>query len=193
MNNNISFTSRIRLVPLEEYTRLIFPLNQRLYAKPPWTVNQSVLADSAYTKDILDCTVCGITDGQKVLLNHICPTNPANDNFGKIADFIRSKIDLTGDYIQGFLLGSKEVKDSPNSTKLFDKFVEFLNSYNVPFSQFKGGPYENHVAYFSLKDEWIISNSSVKDRMQKAFKKLEPIFENIFDKVKICDLDEICW
>ncbi len=193
MDNKISFTSRIRLVPMNEFYNTAFKIGEKKFVKDPWTIKESVLADSAYTTDILDCTICGLTDGEKVLLTHICPTNPANDSFAKIEKFMLSKINVANKYLQGFLLGSKPNNiNSPNSTKLFDKFVEFMKKYDIPFSQFKGGPFENHVAYSSRTDEWVISNCGITEGINRIYKQNPlPLFDKIFDEVKVSDLDEI--
>lgn len=192
--DNISFKSKIRLVPSAEFHRAAFVIGEKNFVKAPWTIKQSVLSNGAYTTDILDCTVCGLTDGQKVLLNHICPTHYANKDFNQIAEFIKSKIDLTNQFLQGFILGSKpNCSASPRSTTMFDNFVEFLQKYNIPFSEFKGGPYENNVAYSSLNDEWLISNKSINDKMKKNFKTPYPVLDSIFDKVQISEEDEIAW
>ena len=188
--DNISFTSRIRLVPWREYVHTISELEQKNYAKYPWTIKESVLADKAYTTGIIDCTVCGLTDGKQVLLNHICPDMPGNANFFKIAKFIQSKMPLDNPNIQGFLLGSK--KYSENSKKLFEKFTEFLNRHNVPFSQFKGGELKNDVAYISSKDEWLISNPLMEHGI-KVFNSPGKLAKRMFDEVKLCDMDQITW
>lgn len=151
------------------------------------------MADSAYTTDILDCTICGLTDGEKVLLTHICPTNPANDSFAKIEKFMLSKINVANKYLQGFLLGSKPNNiNSPNSTKLFDKFVEFMKKYDIPFSKFKGGLFEHNVAYSSVKDEWLIGNCVMSDGLRQIYKK-DPkmLYGRLFDEIEVNDLDEI--
>ena len=59
------------------------------YVDYPWTIKESVFSNNAYTKNIADCTVCGITDGLKVLLIHLCPTNKENFNFNKVIDLIK--------------------------------------------------------------------------------------------------------
>ena len=191
--DKVSFTSRIRLVPLNEFYNTTIQMGEKKFVKEPWTIKQSVLSDSAYTKDILDCSVCGLTDGEKVLLTHICPTNPKNNNFKLIENFISEKIDLSNKYLQGFLLGSKPNNiNSPTSTNLFDKFAEFLNKYKIPFSQFKGGLFEHHVAYSSKNDEWLIGNCVVSKNLKNIYKdKPEELFNRIFDKVEVSDLDEI--
>ncbi len=193
MDNKISFTSRIKLVPLNEFYDTATNIGRKKFVNEPWTIKESVLADSAYTSDILDCTVCGLTDGEKVLLTHICPTNPSNRNFTKIEDFILKKVNIANKYLQGFILGSKPDNiNSPNSTKLFDKFVEFMKKYDIPFSQFKGGVFENNVAYSSKTDEWIIGNSAITDGLKKSYENNPlSLFNKIFDEVKVSDLDEI--
>ncbi len=192
--DKISFTSRIRLVSLDEFGKNICAMGRKRFVDEPWTIRESVLSDSAYTSDILDCTVCALTDGQSVLLNHICPTNPKNKNFGKITEYISKKINLTNPDLQGFLLGSKPNNiNSPNSTKLFDKFEKFLNEYNIPYSKFKGGLFENHCAYSSNKDEWLIGNCLVREGIKDIYPEPMPVLQRIFDEVKISPADEISW
>ena len=191
--DKVSFTSRIRMVPLNEFYNTAIQMGEKKFVKEPWTIKESVLSDSAYTKDILDCTACGLTDGEKVLLTHICPTNPKNNNFDKIEDYILRKINIGNKYLQGFILGAKfNNRLSPNSPKLFDKFVDFMKEYEIPFSQFKGGVFENNVAYSSKNDEWIIGNCAITDGIRKIYKKNPlALFNRIFDKVEVSDLDEI--
>lgn len=192
--DNISFTSRIRLATLNEFYSANSRLGARKSVKEPWTIKESVLADGAYTSGIIDCTVCGLTDGAKVLLTHICPTNPKNKSFNRIEEFIINKINIFDKNLQGFILGSKPNNiNSSNSTKLFDKFVEFMQKYDIPFSQFKGGLFENNVLYSSQKDEWIISNCAVTEGIKKIYNNNPgKLFNRFFDKVNISDLDEIC-
>lgn len=192
--DNVSFTSKIRLVTMPEFQQITSKIGARNAVNAPWTIKESRLTRSAYTTGILDCTVCGLTDGQHVLLNHICPTNSKNKNFTPIERFIRDKIDLRNPDLQGFILGSKEgLPLSPYSVPLFEKFVGLMKRYNIPFSQFKGGQFENHVAYTSQTDEWIISNNLVKDWLKDVFTDVKPVFNRIFDKVEVSKLDELSW
>ncbi len=189
----VSFTSRIRMVPLNEFRSAVANLPRKNFVSEPWTIKESVLADKAYTSDILDCTVCGLTDGQKVLLMHICPTNPKNKSFAKIEEFIKKKLNLYDKDLQGFILGSKADNiNSPHSTKLFDKFVEFMKKYDIPFSKFKGGLFEHNVAYSSVKDEWLIGNCVMSDGLRQIYKK-DPkmLYGRLFDEIEVNDLDEI--
>lgn len=152
------------------------------------------MSHSAYTKDIFDCTVCGLTDGQQVLLNHICPTNPKNKSFSKIQKFISNKINLYNANWQGFILGSKPNNiNSPMSSKLFEQFEKLLKNYEIPYSKFKGGVFENHCAYSSSKDEWIIGNCLISENMKATYKNPMMILRKIFDEVEIAPCDEVSW
>lgn len=173
--NNISFQSRIRACNMAEFQRVTstFARNSVNY---PWTAKESVIADKAYTKDVFDCTVCGITDGLNVLLMHICPTVKENLNFKKIEKFILDKIDPHNPDLQGFLLGSI-LTCGLCSGELFEKFEDFMNKYRIPFSKFQGSEGYSDVAYSSTTDEWLIRcPNGLKDQ---------------FRKIEISDLDEL--
>ena len=79
--NDISFTSRIRHCTKNEFNMVANRIGVKNYVGYPWTIKESVCSDSAYTRSIADCIVCGITDGLKVLLIHLCPTNAENFDF----------------------------------------------------------------------------------------------------------------
>lgn len=192
--DKVSFTSQIRLVSLDEFRKTVSAMNKTQRVGFPWSIKQSVLSDSAYTTDILDCTVCGFTDGRQVLLNHICPTNPVNFDFKRINDFIKKKIDLTNPDLQGFILGAKlNNRETPFSGEIFEKFEKIMETFNIPYSKFKGGLFENHCAYSSSKDEWLIGNCLVREGLKDIYKKPLQILERIFDEVKISSTDEVSW
>ncbi len=194
---NQNFQSTIKLLSPDAYKTEASKILQKYFVDSPWTVNESVLADSAKTGCVIDCSVLGLTDGQQVLMMHICPTRKENDSFSKIVDFIKSKVDLTNDNLQGFILGSKPkiFIDDLRSTELFDKFKNFLEQYKIPFSYFKGGNHQNphSVAYRSNTDEWLISNEFIT----KDSKNIPPekFIEKVkmFDEFNVSDLDEISW
>jgi hypothetical protein len=175
-----------------EFEREASRLGSKKFVGYPWTVKQSVLSDGACTTKVYDCTVCGFTDGEDVLLLHICPTHPKNKNFAQLEQYISNRIDLFNKNLQGFILGSKSFNiNSPRSTSLFDYFVKLMEKYKIPFSMFKGGPFENNVAYSSKKDEWLISNPSI----HYGLKQIPPksIFNTIFSEIKVAKTDEIGW
>lgn len=182
--DKISFQSRIRVTNLEEY-RYVTSQFRNKSVNFPWTIKESVLADKAHTQMVYDCTVCGITDGLKVLLLHICPTIKENLNFKKIENYIKNKIDLKNiENLQGFLLGSQEnIKDS---TKVFNFFEDFLKNNNIPFSKFKNGDCTNHVAYSSITDEWLIANEHFNKKQDNSKNYLTKHFK----EVELADFDE---
>lgn len=193
--NNVSFQSRIRPISKREFSKITSSYGQAVYVNYPWTIKESVLSNKAYTKGVFDCTVCGITDGIRVLMLHICPTKKENENFDAIASFIKSKIDLTNSNLQGFLLGSKKLpflKDK--SQKIFDNFENFFEKYKIPYSKIKGGLHDNDVAYSSITDEWLISHEMLEDEnIKDSHKTPEKFLEHFYNDVKISELDELVW
>lgn len=194
--DNISFQSRIKLTSRAEFSKFV----NREFAQVnyPWTIKQTALSNKARTDGVYDCTAMGITDGDKVLLLHICPTDSRNQNFKKLENKISESIlsKLNPDYLQGFILGSKKDNiNSPFSSKLFEIMEGILKKLNIPYSKFKGGNYTNDIAYNSTKDEWIIGNEllDVITTKEAKFKTPQKAAEKIFDQIKIADCDELSW
>ena len=187
--DSISFQSRIRPVGINDYYTVSRKISERGNAKPPWTLDESVFNKDVFTSGVIDCTVCGITDGDKALLVHICPTVRENRNFSRIENYIRSKLELMNkEYLQGFLLGSQG-NEPRESRVLFNKFVNLTERLNIPTSIFRAADNDVNVAYISDKDEWIISTKDVpallKDRSP------EETIHSIFEEVKLSKFDEI--
>ena len=90
--DNIAFKSTIKPVNVREFCTIANRIGEKGFVNYPWTINQSVIGKDAFTTGVIDCTVCGITDGEKVLLTHICPTVKGNMDFKKIENFIKSLI-----------------------------------------------------------------------------------------------------
>lgn len=191
--DNISFQSRIRLTSMNAFNKEIH-YGKKNYVNYPWTVKESVISDKAATTDIYDCTAAGFTDGSKVLMLHICPTEPRNNNLSKIEKFINEKIDPNNPYLQGFILGSKNFNpNTPNSPKVFDFFLNIMNKLDIPFSYFRAGDYANNIAYSTLKDEWIIGSELLNAVDKSIFKTPQKAIEKIFEESKISNFDELTW
>ncbi len=195
MDKNISFQSRIRLVPESTFKKSIKNYcNNVVY---PWTVKQTVYAPNAFTEGVYDCTALGINDGEKVMFMHFCPNSPQNFNWAKIEQYIFKNVftKLNTENLQALILGSKRDNiSSPRSTGLFDFLEGVLNKLSIPYSKFKGGDFENHLSYDSVKDEWLIGNKIldiVSDT--KVFGSVENAVKRIFNDVKIADVDELTW
>lgn len=190
--DNISFSSRIRITSKNEYFKQVKP--DFVNVGYPWTIQQTAFSRKAYTNKIYDCTAVGITDDTKVMLMHICPTIEWNLDFNAIKEFIIKKVSTTlnTDNLQGIILGSKNNIVSPYSTKLFDFLENVLENLNIQYSKFKGGDYENNLAYNTISDEWIIGSNF----FEKQTNPNEDIFKaatKIFKEVKIANCDELSW
>lgn len=192
--NNISFKSRIRPVGHWQFQKLTSGFEAKHYVNYPWTVKESVLSEKAITKNVFDCTVCGITDGIKVLMLHICPTNKDNEDFSKIIKFIKDKIDLGNKNLQCFLLGSYANTPNNRSGKIYENFEKFLTELRIPYTKLKGSSTFCDVAYSSSMDEWLIKHEKMgsADAIDECNTPLT-FLRYHFDEVKISDLDEVSW
>ena len=151
----------------------------------PWTINQSVLSNSACTTGANDCTIVGISDGEKVLLMHLCPTEEKNKSINKIFRFISNNINkMRKEYLQGFVLCSKCI--SEESKALFNNIINYLEHSNIPFSYLKNGDDTYNIAYTSIHDIWFISGEKINNKLSSR----DNIY-NSFKDIKINELDEI--
>lgn len=187
-NNNLQFKSKIRPINYLEYREIIDKMGKKVEVKPPWTLAESIKNKNAFSTNIIDCTLCGLTNGQDVLMLHICPSVEKNKNFSKIEDFILKKFNVASYNTRGFLVGSqKNNMYSQFSDTLFQNFVNFMEKFKIPFSQFRGTKkVPAHVAYSSTRNEWLLSNSIVNPyRFDLESLKMS------FDDIKIDKGDEL--
>lgn len=195
--DNISFQSRIRITSCDEFRSLA----KRGFAQVnyPWSIKETAYSTKARTDGICDCTALGITDGFKVLLFHICPTNPKNKNFKQVEAQVTQKIKdlMNPEYLQGFILGGKKYNiNSPRSFELFEIIEGVLQKLHIEYSKFKGGDFVNNLAYNSTKDEWIIGTNFldiISSPKGDLFETPQKAAERIFGQVKIADCDELTW
>lgn len=190
--DNITFTSAIRPIKSDKFRRIIDMISAENFVDYPWTCRESRKASEAYTVGILDCTMCGITDGKDVFMMHICPTTSENSDFLAIKKYITDRVDLNNKNLRALVLGAKE-NPSKYSTKLFDKFVKLLTKYKIPTTSLRGGNiYETvDVAYKSANDEWLISSYY----FDEFIKKESPgtVLNKIFKTIKVADGDVITY
>lgn len=192
MEKDITFTSTIRPVKKALFDKIRITIPDNKFVDYPWTCKESVRGKSACTTNIRDCTMCGITDGQDVFMMHICPTQDANSNFLKIKDFILKRVNFKKENLSAFVLGAKEFPDDSRSSKLFDKFVNFLKSKGVPVTSIKGDDVDEpvDVLYKSKNDEWLISSYYLdrfigKEPPEKVLKRIFPHIELAEDDIII--------
>lgn len=187
--NNITFTSRYRFVGNGEFARSTLSYSKQQFVDFPWTLSEAVLSNKAYTKDVEDCTVLGLTDGLKVLLLHLTPSLSQNRKSNKIIDYIKDKIDVKNPYLQGFIMGSKpNMINSQYSEKVYEFLEKFLIDNKIPFTKMKGSNCAHSVAYNSNTDEWIISceNFSNKNQMTE-----DKFLKSNFNTIEFCEEDEL--
>lgn len=187
MSQNISFKSYIRVVPCKDFSKETAKMVKNRFVAYPWTIKESVKADSAFTRDIADCTVCGITDGKDVVLMHLSPDVEANHSLNGLQRFIAQNVNLKNPNLQGILIGSKLNKISSD---IYDKLAKLLETYNIPFSELRAGNGKVNTAYFSNKDEWMVSSLTMDKFINKGYDN-KTVLNNMFHKVSISDLDEI--
>jgi hypothetical protein len=187
--------STIRPISKSSFRKIVSSYGEKKYVSYPWTIKESVYADKAYTGNVYDCTVCGITDGAKVLMLHICPTIPENNNFEEIKAFIKRNIDLGNKKLKAFLFGSKNIKAlGAQSSINFKKFEKMLANMNIPYSKIKGGPCVNDVAYSSQTDEWLISFGMLEGTyIKNDFNSPEEFIRRYYDEVELNEFDKFSW
>lgn len=189
--NNISFTSNIKLVSADDFEKVVKSAKNIKSVDFPWTIKETVKGKSAFSCDIFDCTAVGIVDHdtEDVCLLHL--TSDFFKKFKSVEKFINNKVNLLSDNLTAFVIGSKKNNiNSPYSTKLFDKLVQFLDNNFIPYSKFKGGNYSNNIAYLGETDTWFVSNDVV-DLTKSVYKKdKKQILNFLFDDVKIAQSDK---
>lgn len=185
--SEISFTSAIRPVSLARFSRETANISNNV---TNWYIEGAKKGISAKTDRIMDCTALGLTDGENVFLMHIIPDISSNKTFfNKIITKIKENMDLSSQYIQGLLVGSKNY--SRESRVGYNNFARLLKENKIPFSELKGGDTVHEIAYNARKDEWLVSNFDIDSLIKSGETASKRLLEAGFDKVKINKLDEI--
>lgn len=185
--NNITFTSKITPVLQQDFNKISKHMGIDNLAGYPWVLGTSVKGPMVYTQDVLNCSVCLITDGKEALLMHLNPCKSQNHDFEAVLKFTKRNIDVCNKNLHAILIGSKNV---PNSLELFDKFKRMLSSLNIPFSVLKNGKKPTNIAYNAEKDEVFVSSESI-DYMLKHGLENEKTLINAFESVEINKIDFI--
>ena len=185
--DKISFTSKITPVMLKDFSRITKPMGIENSAQNPWNLGCTVIGKDVYTRDVIDCTACLLTDGEKSMLMHLCCTNRKNHDFESVLNYIKSNFDLSNEKLHAIVLGSKKV---PKSEELFERFVNLFQSLEIPFSIFKNGKTKTHLAYSTDKDEVFISNDVIDYTLKRGWE-IEKLLKNGFEKVILQENDYI--
>ncbi len=183
----ISFGSRIVPLDTNEFTKVISKIGRNNSVNYPWTIKESILAKDTYTKNICDCTACLITDGNKSLLLHLCPTIEQNHAISLIIEFLRNTIDLKNKNLQAVLIGSKNTK---KSLDIYEKLTQILKRFNIPFSEFKNSKTPTHIAYRTDTDEVYITNNEI-NKLIKRGNNPQTSIEKAFEKISVSNCDDL--
>lgn len=184
---DISFTSGIRAIPIQTFGKNITQIGKKNSVNYPWTIDQAVKASEAYTTNILDCTMLGITDGQDVLMLHLCPSISTNHYTFNIQQFIAHKMDMKNPDLQAILIGSKMNKLSQD---IYKKLKEIVAHFNIPLSELKVGKDSLNVSYSSKNDEWLISSLAIDKQLKKGLNSAE-VLKNNFNEINVASCDEL--
>ena len=184
---DINFTSSIKPVNSKIFSDITSTIPQTNFANYPWSLEQTVQGKDVFTKNICDCTSCLLTNGKEAILMHINPNEGSNHNFSIVIPYLRDKINLADENLQGVLIGSKNTKKSMD---IYNKFTELLNKLNIPFSQIRNGKSPTNIAYKTDKDEVYISNAHIDRALKKNLNSKETLGKS-FEEINIANCDEI--
>lgn len=188
MAGNISFKSRIRPILGNEFAKISSTIAETNFVNSPWTIKESVKATRAVTTGVFDCSVLGITDGLKVFLLHLCPTNPENEKFDEIKNFIVNNLDTKTSNLKAALFGSQYY--GRRSTKLFDNLKNLMTELKIPCSTFRQCWEYFNVLYDSNKDEWCVSSLPIECSLTSGKTDSEEILKKAFYKIELSPFDE---
>ena len=184
---NISFSSRIKPVTLMDYATITMRIPHEQGVHYPWTIRQSVKAADVYTKGVIDCSACLITDGSDAVLMHLTPDNGINHAFSLVTDFLRGKIDLKNPNLQAVLLGSKNTEKSQD---IYNKFKTFLERFKIPYTELKNGKTPTSVTYKTSEHTVFVTSAAIDKMLKKGFNAKEALNSG-FEKISLANCDEI--
>ena len=183
----ISFTSTIRPVKINDFRKITASISEDGLVDFPWLISSSRVQKDVYTTHICDCTGYLINDGQKAMLKHLTPNDEKNHNIYRIFNFISSYFKLPDKNLQAVLIGSHPEQ---NSQDIFKKLQLFSERFKIPTTILKTGKSPTDIAYKTSTDEIIVTNEHI-DRSLKAGKSKAEALQSGFEYVKISQMDEI--
>ena len=186
--NNISFTSGIKPVLMNDFFKYKSAISVDNYVDYPWLISSSKVASDVYTSNICDCTSCLITDGKKALLMHLNSYSKNNHDFRNVLKYISNNMNISDNNLQAVLVGSKS--SYALSAKIFKKFTLLLNHLKIPVTILKNGMGPTNIAYRTCKDEVVVSNITIEKALNKGQTGIRAL-ESGFEEVKISDLDYV--
>ncbi len=183
--DNINFSSRIKPVTMKEFTAVTKDMGSTNFVDFPWTIEESKKAKDVFTKNIVDCTACLITDGKEALLMHLNPRTENNHAFSLVLNYLSRTLDLKSENLHALLIGSKNNK---KSLDIYSKFKQLLNQLSIKFSELKEGKTPVSVAYSS--DNVYITGATIDKMLKKGESERSSILSS-FKNVSISECDEL--
>ena len=198
----LSFTSKIKFVDYLKFWELTEQNNVKK-VDSPYTANEIISDNAAYTDQIICCTAGGISNGKRVTMFHLIPDNSNTYGFERVEEILEEHTGVTkktGSKLNGLIIGGKgeEIRKTvdrhnhyANCKILFDKVKEFFENYNISPSIFwghKNNSQPSHIYYAGDQDTWFINagNSRYDNREIKDAKTLK----ETYDTIKISDKDK---
>lgn len=189
MGSNISFTHNIRPLYSADFHRITAGFGKKNFVDYPWTMAESVVGDNLYTTRVCDCTACLITDGEKAMLLHLCPSNKSNLIFNDLLSFISKNIDIMAkDKVQALMLGSKDTVASKN---LWNNFSKIFKIFEIPVTKLRNGKWGTNLAYRQSTDEVLISSYPMDLQIRKGKSSGMELLNSHFKDVSISEYDEV--
>lgn len=186
MQNNISFTSNINFVSPRQFRKVVRKSGEYIPFENFQEGKFSSYTQTFYTKGIRTCTGGGIKSSDSAVGFHIKDSNTNYENIKGIYRDIKKR--LNNKIIEGgLLIGSKELRISPFSQRIFktlkDLIIKDTKSLSI-FETFTDNRSEAHIHYSFPKDTWTI-NTQIYDAENERYysinnkKDLIKTFKNI--------------
>lgn len=189
MSSNITFTHNIRPIISVDFSKITSGFEKQNYVNYPWTIAESVIGENVITTNVCDCTACLITDGEKALLMHICPTIKGNRDFKTLFNYICRNIqNMAKDQIQGIMVGSR---DTVTSRGVWSNFSEIFKILKIPVTKLRNGKWSTNIAYKRSTDEVFISSYPMDCQIKKGGKSGLELLNSQFKEVSIAEYDEV--
>lgn len=187
MSNNVAFTSRIVPINSLDFNKITSRISKNNFSDYPWTLNEAVVGRDVFTNRICDCTCVVLSDGQKASLLHLNPAQKANHIMTDMIKFVTKNFNINSKDLTAVVVGSKNTKPSQG---VYNNWINFLTSYNIPFTILKNGKTPTSVAYRTDTDEVLISNLTISDALQNKMSRKEAL-SSAFEHIFIANSDEI--
>ena len=191
--DNVSFTSRINIVPESFFNR--FPYDRsHIDITTSSDIIRKVVNSDIWTDGIRTCTAGAVvnTKTKEAAGFHFYD---CHKNFVKLEEYVAKMLELIPGADRALVLGAKDLKGRAYSMMIFRKLEDLLGE-KIPkittFERHKLINSESNILYSAEKDEWFVNtvfSRSFTWNGDSALTK-ETLLEN-FDRIKLADGDSL--